>query len=410
MEVGIGITYTLLFISLYFEVFLLVSFLEKRKRRETIGGKNPDDAALPSVAIVVPCFNEEKSVAGTLRSLLALRYPKEKLEVIVVDDGSRDATYSVAREFENDERVRIFRKENGGKHTAMNLALANTKADLIGCLDADSVVETDALLRIARVFENSQVAAVTPGIHVRAPQTLLQHMQKVEYRLSIFNRFMLAALGSAFITPGPFSVFRTRIVRELGGWRHGHFTEDMEMALRIQVAGHLIANAPAAVVHTTAPRTLPTLFRQRVRWTYGFLRNAFDYRYMLGSRQYGNLGLIVMPLALISVGAGIYFFIRVLFSGGMSLVREVARIQSTGIFPEPHFGLFYVNTSALWFLAIAAVVMVLVLICLGSLIGTGRRRPPMGTPLFLLFYSFLAPLWLSAALVRAVFRTGVNWR
>ena len=410
MEVGIGITYTLLFISLYFEVFLLVSFLEKRKRRETIGGKNPDDAALPSVAIVVPCFNEEKSVAGTLRSLLALRYPKEKLEVIVVDDGSRDATYSVAREFENDERVRIFRKENGGKHTAMNLALANTKADLIGCLDADSVVETDALLRIARVFENSQVAAVTPGIHVRAPQTLLQHMQKVEYRLSIFNRFMLAALGSAFITPGPFSVFRTRIVRELGGWRHGHFTEDMEMALRIQVAGHLIANAPAAVVHTTAPRTLPTLFRQRVRWTYGFLRNAFDYRYMLGSRQYGNLGLIVMPLALISVGAGIYFFIRVLFSGGMSLVREVARIQSTGIFPEPHFGLFYVNTSALWFLALAAVVMVLVLICLGSLIGTGRRRPPMGTPLFLLFYSFLAPLWLSAALVRAVFRTGVNWR
>ena len=414
MEAGILITYTLLFVSLYFEVFLLVSFLEKRSQRRMIGAAERNEATLPSVAVVVPCFNEEKSVAGTLRSLLALRYPAEKFEILVVDDGSHDATYFVEREFESNApaapAVRVFRKENGGKHTAMNLALANTKAELIGCLDADSIVEADALMRIARVFDDAQVAAVTPGIHVRKPQTLLQHMQKVEYRLSIFNRFMLAALGSAFITPGPFSVFRAGVVRELGGWRHGHSTEDMEMALRIQKAGHLIANAPGAVVHTTAPRTFRTLFRQRTRWTYGFLRNAFDYRYMLANRQYGNLGLIVMPLALISVGTGIYFFIRTLFFGAISLAKEFARIQSTGIFPEPHFGLFYVNTSALWFLVVAAVAMVLILICLGSLIGTGRRRPPLGTPLFLLFYSFLAPLWLSAALVRAILRTGVNWR
>src|SRR3989344_2931475 len=132
MEAGITVTYALLFISLYFEVFLLVSFLEKRSQRKMSRIVAHNETTLPSVAIVVPCFNEEKNVAGTLRSLLALHYPAGKFEILVVDDGSRDETFSVAREFESDDRVRIFRKGNGGKHTAMNLALTKTKTDLIG--------------------------------------------------------------------------------------------------------------------------------------------------------------------------------------------------------------------------------------------------------------------------------------
>ncbi len=253
-------TYTLLFISLYFEIFLLVAFLERsffRTRETTPAGPL---SHYPSVAIIVPCYNEEKSISSTIASLRSLDYPQDKLEIIVVDDGSRDRTLEIAKESETDPRVRVFHKENGGKHTAMNFGLAQTNAELIGCLDADSVVASDGLLRVVPVFDNKKVAAVTPGIHVKETSNMLQHMQNVEYRLSVFNRFMLAALGSAFITPGPFSIFRASIVRELGGWRYGYSTEDMEMALRMQQAGYLIGNAPKAVVHTGTPRTIRQLF------------------------------------------------------------------------------------------------------------------------------------------------------
>lgn len=409
MALGVGITYAFLFVSLFFEVFLLVSFLERRYRRTGLTA-SAAAGALPSVAIAVPCFNEERTVALTLRSLLALDYPADRLRIIVVDDGSTDGTFAAASQFASDPRVTIIRKENGGKHTAMNVALANTDAELIGCLDADSTVAPEALRRAVAVFADTRVSAVTPGIHVREPQTLLQHIQNVEYRLAIFNRFIFAALGSAFITPGPFSIFRTSIVKDLGGWRYAHSTEDMELALRMQVAGHIIANAPQAAVHTTTPRTIPKLFRQRVRWTYGFLRNAVDYRYMLGNRAYGNLGVIILPAALISIGTGIYFFLRLLFYTVQGIYDFAVRLYFSGVLPHLAFDPFFVNTSTMWFLIYAAVALIVILITAGSYIGTGSRRLPLSTPLFLAFYGFLVPLWLGTAVVRAAFKTDVRWR
>ena len=185
----------------------------------------------------------------------------------------------------------------------------------------------------------------------------------------------------------------------------------MEVAFGMQHAGHLIANAPNAVVHTATPATLRGLFRQRVRWTYGWLRNAVDYRYMLGNKRFGNLGLIILPSAIISIAAGIYFFIRILWYTSQDIMHQIVRIEATGsLASHPSFDPFYVNTSAFLFLVTASVVMIVVLISAGSFIGTDSRRPPAATPLFLLFYSFLAPLWLCAAVVRAVFKTGVRWR
>ncbi|KKW24383.1 MAG: Glycosyltransferase involved in cell wall biogenesis [Candidatus Kaiserbacteria bacterium GW2011_GWB1_52_6] len=453
ISMSIGIVYALIFLCLYFEIFLLVSFLERKFGRR--GAKERAGIThFPHVAIIVPCFNEEKTIGATMRSLLALEYPREKLDIIVVDDGSTDRTFEIASQYINERdtahgianvraqqrtdvptnpkcsedvaidlnasefrntmcgvsRVRIFHKENGGKHTAMNLGLEKIDAELIGCLDADSIVEKYALQEMVSIFKNPKVAAVTPGIHVKNPETILQHMQNVEYRLSVFNRFIFAALGSVFITPGPFSIFRTSIVRRLGGWRYAHSTEDMEMALRIQAAGLLIANAPRAVVHTSTPRTLRALYRQRVRWTYGWICNAKDYRYMFGNRAFGNLGIIILPWAIFSIATGIYFFFRVMWYGILYAQGELMRIQIMGVHPQLSYDPFYINTSALFMLVVASVAVILVLICIGSFIGTGSKKPPMATPLFLFFYSFLAPVWLLAAVFRAMFKTGVQWR
>jgi len=235
-------------------------------------------------------------------------------------------------------------------------------------------------------------------------------MQEAEYRLSVFNRFMLAVLGATFVTPGPFSILRTSVVRELGGWRYAHSTEDMEMAMRLQEHGYLIANSPTASVLTSSPRTVYRLYRQRVRWTYGFLRNAIDYRHMYGSLKYGNLGLVVLPIATLSIMSAIYFFVRLIIQSGIEAIHSILRYYETGVFLYPHWSLFYFNTSVLFFLILFAVVFVVVLISTGTYIATGRRMPPRGTPFFLMFYSFLVPFWLGSAVLRAAFKTGVRWR
>ena len=183
------------------------------------------------------------------------------------------------------------------------------------------------------------------------------------------------------------------------------------MALRMQQAGHLIANAPNAVVHTATPATLRALFHQRVRWTYGWLRNAIDYRFMIGNKRFGNLGLIILPSALVSIAAGIFFFTRILWNSLQETMHYITRVEATGsIASHASFNLFYINTSAILFLAMVSVGMIVVLIGTGSFIGTGSRRLPAATPLFLIFYGLLAPLWLCTATVRAVLKTGVRWR
>src|SRR3989344_3767903 len=137
--------YPFLFIAIFFESFILVTLLSKPARAAR--ARKPGTAT-PSVAVIVPCRNEVATVSATCNSLLALDYPKDKLEIILVDDGSTDATPVMMSKFTYHPQVRIIRKENGGKHTALNAGIAVTQAELIGCLDADSFVEPDALREI----------------------------------------------------------------------------------------------------------------------------------------------------------------------------------------------------------------------------------------------------------------------
>ena len=411
--IDVTVMYILLFISLYFEVFMLVSFLNRNQKLDVHTQRGMYE---PTVAVVVPCWNEGKTLGVTIESLVALDYPSDKLEIFIVDDGSRDDTLAVANRYESapdsvGPRVTVLHKDNGGKHSAMDLALEHTHAEVIGCLDADSVVAPGALRAIVPVFQNPQIAAATPAIHTKKSENLLQHMQEAEYRLGLFVRFTLASMGSMYITPGPFSFFRTDVVRASGGWRHGYSTEDLEMAMRLQSQGYQDANVPGAQVFTGTPRTLRALFRQRVRWSYGFLRNGADYRHMFGNKKYGNLGLIVLPTALLSIGIAVYFFLHLAYSVIQEVAHAFLRYEVIGFkFHLPSFNVFYIDTSALIFIVLVAVAIVVWLITVGSFIGTGKHRPPAGTALFVLLYSVIAPLWLGTAAVRAVFRTGVKWR
>ena len=159
-----AVLYLVLFLAIYFEVFALLTFISRdaKYRRE----KKRLEAGFPSVAVIVPCFNEESTIGGTVESLLALDYPTDKLEIVLINDGSTDNTCAVMDCHASHPQVTVIHKENGGKHTCLNIGAKHTHAEFIGCLDADSFVHPGALREIIPHFDDPSVAAVTASMTV----------------------------------------------------------------------------------------------------------------------------------------------------------------------------------------------------------------------------------------------------
>lgn len=405
--------YVSLFVSLFFEVFLLITYLEAREelKLEVDLGKNIKN--FPSVSVIVPCFNEEKTVAGTIQSILALDYPADKLSIICVDDGSTDSTLSELSKFKDHPQISIISKENGGKHSALNLALKDVKSDLVGCLDADSFVNSDALRKIVPFFDNSEIMAVTPSIQIHDPKTALQYIQKVEYSWGIFLRRMLSTLGALYVTPGPFSIFRTQVFKEIGGYRHAHHTEDLEMALRMQKNRYRIVNSHGAHVYTKGPAKFRALYKQRVRWTYGFLNNAIDYREMFFNTKYGHIGTFILPIAIFSMFSTIYFVIRAIWANVSQISEAFVKYQTIGFSfnpSMPSFDWFFISTSTMNFLTLTAVVLSFFILFLALRLAEGKARITKGLLLYITLYVFIVPIWLSKALVSTAFRKDISWR
>ena len=404
------ITYVFLFCSLYFEVFLVITYLEKRKTIKTEYLKINNNF-WPSVDIIVPCFNESKTIIATIESLLNLDYPKEKLNVIIVDDGSIDDSLKTLKIFETNSQIMIHHKENGGKYTALNFGIENSKADLIGCLDADSFVDRDALKNMLPYFENQKIMAVVPSIKVYKPSNILQKMQTVEYSWGIFVRKILTYLNALHVTPGPFTIFRRKIFENIGKYKHAYHTEDLEMALRMQKHNYMIANSHRSIVYTVTPRTVKTLYKQRRRWTYGFLNNALDYKSLLFKSEYGNLSFFILPFAILSIFSAIYLATNFIVLNINSLFEQIAKIKLVGIsFKGIHFDLFYINTSLTSVIALFSVFASVTLVLIAIKLSEGKLKIKAELFYFLFLYPIIAPLWLFGAVFNTIFSNNITWR
>ncbi|OHB10187.1 MAG: hypothetical protein A3G05_00395 [Candidatus Zambryskibacteria bacterium RIFCSPLOWO2_12_FULL_45_14] len=413
-EIQTLILYCSLFISLFFEVFLLITYLEVREEI-TLETKyvGKDVKRFPTVTIIVPCFNEEHTVNKTIKSILNLDYPKDKLSIITVDDGSTDKTIRELKRFEKHPQVSILLKKNGGKHTALNLALEKVGSDLVGCLDADSFVNSDALRKIVPFFDDLSIMAVTPSIKVHEPKSILQYLQKIEYSWGIFLRRMLSSLRALYVTPGPFSIFRTKVFRELGGYAEGHQTEDLEMALRLQKNRYKIVNSHGAHVYTVAPKGLKALYKQRVRWTYGFLNNAIDYREMFFNRKYGHIGIFILPIATSSIFSTLYIASSAVWGNLSRALDALTRFETVGLdwkFSLSSFDWFFISTGIIPFLTISSVILALVMLYLGIKLAEGKVKLTRGVFYYLAIYLFIVPLWLTKAVFSTIFKRQINWR
>jgi cellulose synthase/poly-beta-1,6-N-acetylglucosamine synthase-like glycosyltransferase len=391
---------------MYFEILLLVSFFENSK--EIYEEENQDVTHYPTVAIAVPCWNEARTLGGTLDSLLALDYPLDKLSIIVVDDGSKDDTYAIAKTYEvrYPSIIRVIHKENGGKHTAVNMALSVSTSDLFGCLDADSFVDRKALRTIVSYFEHHPKAmAITPCIHIRNPKTFIQRLQAVEYLMGVFLRKSFGQLDAIQVTPGPFSIFRREVFGIIGDYRKAHNTEDYEITLRMHKHRLKIMNSHKALVYTVGPATVKGYFYQRLRWARGFLENSLDYREIFFNKEYGNFGMFTLPMAFLFVFYGLYAALFSVYTLISSYVNTVTRWLSVGIHPTlPNFDPFYFNTTIVSFVVMVMFTMFLFTIYLGNTLSDDKQELYHNFPIFFFLYPLIVPVYLA----RAVFDTFAN--
>jgi cellulose synthase/poly-beta-1,6-N-acetylglucosamine synthase-like glycosyltransferase len=366
----------------------------------------------PNVCIIIPCFNEEKTIAKTVQSLLDLDYPKDKLEIIIVDDGSTDKTYQQASLLLKYRQVKLFHKENGGKYTALNYGLERTQAEFVGCLDADSFVESDSLKLAMAQFTDPKVMAVTISVKIYQPQNILQQIQRIEFILGIFLRRVFAFLNSITVVPGPFSIFRRQVFEELGPYRHGYNTEDSEITFRMQSKHYRIANAPDAYVYTVGPRTFKKLLKQRKRWYQGFIKNAWDYKFMILNKKYGDLGLFIMPTIFLSLLFSIIINFYIIFQIGQEIIHAFIFWGFAG-FNFNHINLnlnwFFLNTEPHFFLSILLLGITLIIILLGKKLSQEKIKIEKDFLYFLLFYNPLLFIWWLSAIFEIISNKKNQW-
>jgi peptidoglycan-N-acetylglucosamine deacetylase len=253
----------------------------------------PEATPAPSVDVVIAAYNEVKVIVATIESVLASRY--NPLGVIVVDDGSTDGTAAAVKAaFAQEARVRLIEKENGGKASALNLALTVSTADIIVGVDADTQLHADAVGILMRHFVDDKVAAVAGNVKVGNQHNLLTRWQSLEYITSQnLDRVGYEALNCITVVPGAIGAWRRQVVLDVGGYQTDTMAEDMDLTWRLHRRDWRIANETRAIAYTEAPDTFGALFKQRFRWTYGTLQCLWKHRSAMF--RHGAFGWIALP-------------------------------------------------------------------------------------------------------------------
>jgi len=298
MELVEFLNYAIAFFSLFvINVFILIYLKHRNDYLKT--PKKTDWT--PLISIILPAYNEGEYIRNSLKTLLEVDYPHNKLEIIVVNDGSTDNTAEIAKQFES-KIVKVYTKKNGGKGAALNYGIKKTKGELIAAMDADSYLTKDAIRELLPFFEDKKVMAVTPAVKIKSSGSPIKELQRVEYLMILFSRKLLSFIDSVPVTPGPFSLFRTEVFDKVGLFDEHNLVEDQEIALRIQAANYKIKSSMTADVYTEPPDNLPALLKQRVRWQRGGFRNYWKYKFMINP-SYGDFGMYFVPLNFATITA-----------------------------------------------------------------------------------------------------------
>lgn len=294
----------------------------------------------PKISILAPAYNEELTITESVRGHLTLHYPD--VEVVVTNDGSKDWTMRVLIEaFELEQVPVLFEsviptariagayrsrlhanllvvdKENGGKADALNAGLNACSGELVCSIDADTIIEPDSLMRMARPFVNRDDVIASGGtirvandsevglgrlVKVRQPQSGVAMFQSIEYaRAFLFGRLGWNKFGGNLVISGAFGLFRRSAMQAAGGYERATIGEDMELVVRLRRHAKRdkrpdrVVFLPDPVAWTEVPESLQVLGRQRDRWHRGLADVLWRHRRLLFNPRYGSVGLVTMP-------------------------------------------------------------------------------------------------------------------
>lgn len=272
-------------------ILALAQYLRSRRRELRHFGEGFE----PLVSIVVPAFNEEKVICRTIESLLTSDYPK--LEIIVVDDGSLDATYRVAMaRFSALPNVSILTKPNGGKAEALNFGWRKSKGEIIIALDADTLFSKETVSALAHRFADERVGAIAGNAKVGNRVNIVTKWQALEYITSQnFDRRAFSSLNCITVVPGSVGAWRRSVLEQVGGFSSDTLAEDQDMTIEVRKLHYRIGYEENAIGYTEAPDSLRNLAKQRFRWSFGTLQCMWKHKTALLNPKYGTLGFISMP-------------------------------------------------------------------------------------------------------------------
>ena len=327
--------YLLLLISAAYELSRHSLRVREESRWRLLGSE-----VVPRISILAPAYNEAATVAESVRGLLALYYPD--LEVVIINDGSRDETLNVLTETfaltalhpiyrrrietkpvrgiyrsQSHPSLLVIDKENGGKADALNVGLDIATGELVCAMDADTIIEPDAIQRMVRPFLTDTAVVAAGGTirvanecdigggrvrEVRVPRNPVAALQVVEYlRAFLFGRLGWNRLGGNLIISGAFGLFRRDAVLHAGGYLHDTVGEDMELVLRLRRLSYeegspqQVKFIPDPVAWTEVPESLRVLGRQRDRWHRGLADALWRHRRVMLNPRYGVMGLVTYP-------------------------------------------------------------------------------------------------------------------
>ncbi|AXJ96160.1 MULTISPECIES: glycosyltransferase [unclassified Sphingomonas] len=251
------------------------------------------------VTVMIPAYNEERVIERAVRGVLAST--DVEIEVIVIDDGSKDATSAVVeRAFADDPRVRLLTLENGGKARALNHGLELARGEIVIALDADTQFEPTTIARLARWFGDPELGAVAGNAKVGNRVNLVTKWQALEYiTAQNLERRALARLDAITVVPGAVGAWRLDAIRSVGGYPDDTLAEDQDLTIAIQRAGWKVRYDQYAVAWTEAPESFRALAKQRFRWAFGTLQCLWKHSGAIGRSHPRGLGWIGLPQAIV---------------------------------------------------------------------------------------------------------------
>jgi len=296
-----------MFVSLFF----LLSFLLLYKKNRKHLFDYPKTEKKYGITVIVPAYNEEKTVEDTVKALLNSDYPFLK-KIIIVDDGSTDNTLKIAKKLEKYSKVKVYTKKNGGKASALNFGLKKARTDLIAVVDADSYPAKEAFSKMVGFFDDQTVGAVTCFFIPRNRKAFFERLQTIEYHIIAFTRKLLDYVDAIYVTPGPLALYRREALVKIGGFDEKNMTEDIEATWHLAYEGYNRRMCLQTYATTTIPKKLNEWYRQRRRWNIGGLQCISKYKKCFLQR--GMLGFFILPffalqLFLGLLGLSIFFYL-----------------------------------------------------------------------------------------------------